>query len=240
MDVLPGQDLTHYFPVPLILGCPDLVSNPVLELTYKNFTLDIQNAVHNSGSLAASPDSKLAQSDWYTAVFQPKIDQYYKGPVVWSNKELKSQAADDNIAKLAPSIPYLLSKLTPKLSRIWGVWNKKVYDLTDYFNTINVRQGVTEFQFLDSDIAAVFQERSGQDVTDALEKVFAQKDTRTVQQNTYCIQNLFYVGTTDFRDTPRCQVQSYFMLAASGIIAATMLLKCMSYLFSALKLPIEC
>ena len=128
-------------------------------------------------------------------------------------------------------VPYLLLRLTPKLSRIWGVWNKKVYDLTDYFNTINVRQGVSEFQFLDRDIAAVFQERSGQDVTDALEKVFANKDTATVQQNSYCIQNIFYAGTTDFRDSPRCQVQSYFMLAASGIIAATMLLKCMALPF---------
>jgi len=128
-------------------------------------------------------------------------------------------------------VPYLLLRLTQKLSRIWGVWNKKVYDLTDYFNTINVRQGVSEFQFLDRDIAAVFQERSGQDVTDALEKVFANKDTATVQQNSYCIQNIFYAGTTDFRDSSRCQVQSYFMLAASGIIAATMLLKCMTLPF---------
>ncbi|KAF9647836.1 P-loop containing nucleoside triphosphate hydrolase protein [Thelephora ganbajun] len=209
LDVLPGKDLTHYFPVPLILGCPGLVSNPVLELTYKNFTLDIQNAVHKSGSLAASPTSKLARNDWYTAVFQQKIVQYYKGPVVWSNKELSKQAADQNIAK------------------IWGVWDKKVYDLTDYFNTINVRQGVSEFQFLDRDIATVFQERSGKDVTDALEKVFAKKDSATVQQNTYCIKNIFYAGTTDFRNTPRCQVQSYLMLVASGVIAATMLLKCM-------------
>jgi len=102
----------------------------------------------------------------------------------------------------------------------------KVYDLTDYFNTINVRQGVTDFQFLDKDIAAVFQERSGKDVTEALEKVFAKKSATTVQQNSYCIQNMFYVGRTDFRNTPRCQVQSYLMLVASGIIAATMLLKC--------------
>jgi len=99
LDVLPGQDLTYYFPVPLTLGCPDLVSNSVLELTYKNNTINIQNAVHKSGSLAVSPTSKLAQDDWYTAVFQPKIRQYYKGPVVWSNKDLKSQAADQNIAK---------------------------------------------------------------------------------------------------------------------------------------------
>ena len=99
LEVLPGQDLTYYFPVPLILGCPDLVSDPVQELTYKNFTLEIQTAVHKSGNLAASPTSKLAQDDWYTAVFQPKIKQYYKGPLVWSKKELQIQAADQNIAK---------------------------------------------------------------------------------------------------------------------------------------------
>jgi len=122
--------------------------------------------------------------------------------------------------------PACSSKSFKKLSRIWGIWDKRVYDLTDYFNTINVRQGVTDFQFLDSDIAVVFQERSGQDVTDALERVFAQKDATTVQQNTYCIQNMFYAGTTDFRNTARCQVQSYVMLVASGIIASTMLLKC--------------
>jgi len=141
---------------------------------------------------------------------------------------------------VSPFCSLLLLRLTPKSSRIWGVWNKKVYDLTDYFNTINVRQGVSEFQFLDKDIAAVFQERSGQDVTNALEEVFAKKDAGTVQQNSYCIQNLFYVGTTDFRDSPRCQVQSYFMLAASGIIAATMLLKCMSLFLLRFQSLTEC
>lgn len=110
---------------------------------------------------------------------------------------------------------------------MWGVWDDGIYDLTDYFNTISTFQGVTDYQFLDKDIAVVFQQQSGQDVTKALEKVFAQKDSATVQQNTYCIKNLFYVGRTDFRKTPRCQVQSFFMLAASSIIAGTMLLKCM-------------
>ena len=138
------------------------------------------------------------------------------------------------ISQSEPVLFFALQIRLRELPRIWGVWDKKVYDLTDYFNTINVRQGVTDFQFLDQDIAAVFQQRSGQDVTGALEEVFAKKDAATVQQNSYCIQNLFYVGTTDFRDTPRCQVQTYLMLAASGIIAATILLKCM---FPPLLLP---
>ena len=99
LDILPGQDLTHYFPVPLSLGCPGLVSNQQIVLTYKNFTPEITTAIHTSGSLAVSPNSNLAQDNWYTAVFQPKIRQYYKGPVVWSKKELNKQATDENIAK---------------------------------------------------------------------------------------------------------------------------------------------
>ena len=99
LDVLPGQDLTNYFPVPLSLGCSGLVSDQVLTFTYKNFTPEIPNAIHTSGALAASPNSKLAQDNWYTTIFQPKINQYYKGPVVWKNKVLASQAADQNIAK---------------------------------------------------------------------------------------------------------------------------------------------
>ena len=99
LDILPGQDLTGYFPVPLTLGCPGLVSNPDISLTHKNFTVEISTAVHTSGTLAVSPNSKLAQDNWYTSVFQPKIAQYYKGPVVWTSKVLKTQAADENIAK---------------------------------------------------------------------------------------------------------------------------------------------
>lgn len=85
----------------------------------------------------------------------------------------------------------------------------------------------------------VFQQQSGQDVTKALEKVFSQKDSATVQQNVVCIKNMFYAGTTDFRNTARCQVQSYFVLGASGVIAATLLLKCMISSFSASKFLIR-
>ena len=53
----------------------------------------------------------------------------------------------------------------------------------------------------------MFQQRSGQDVTGALE-VLAKKDAATIQQNSYCIQNLFYAGTTDFRDTPKMYVST--------------------------------
>jgi chitin synthase len=112
--------------------------------------------------------------------------------------------------------------------RYWGVWNGGVYDLTDYFNTISTFQGVSMYQFLDPDIAAVFQQQSGQDISGSLQNVFNQKSVDVVNNNVVCIKNLFYVGETDFRSSARCQVQSYLMLVFSGVIAGTMLLKCIS------------
>jgi chitin synthase len=98
--------------------------------------------------------------------------------------------------------------------------------LTDYINTININSASTEFQFLDADIVAVFKERAGQDITKALNEVLATKDANTVGQNMNCIENLFYVGKVDFRKSPRCQVQNYFLIAASAILMSSMAIKC--------------
>lgn len=98
LDDLAGQDLTYYFPPPLILACPDLVTDGSLTLTYKNFTDDVPQAVHTSGQLQTTT-SELQDDDWYTAIFQPKMKNYYKGPLVWSKSTISTYAADDDIAK---------------------------------------------------------------------------------------------------------------------------------------------
>lgn len=99
IEGLVGQDLTGYFPVNPILACPQLVTDANLELTPKNFTLTISQAMHRSGPLSSYSGTGLDKPDWYTAAFQPKIKQYIKGPLVYSSSALKSQAADTDIAK---------------------------------------------------------------------------------------------------------------------------------------------
>jgi chitin synthase len=94
LDALAGQDLTNYFPPPLILACPGLVSDPTLALQYRNFSPQAPTAIHNSGQTQAVQNTKLDQDDWYTAVFQPKIEKYKKGPLVWEKKDVQAQAND--------------------------------------------------------------------------------------------------------------------------------------------------
>lgn len=66
----------------------------------------------------------------------------------------------------------------------------------------------------------------GQDITKPLEQVLATMDPNTRAQNVDCINNVFYIGEVDFRKSARCQVQNYFLLAASAILMSSMGLKC--------------
>ncbi|KAF7345448.1 Glycosyltransferase family 2 protein [Mycena venus] len=207
LEALAGQDLTYYFPVPLTLGCPTLVSDPSLVLTIKNFTESEPTAVHKSGQAAVDSNSKLHNNQWYTQTFLPKMKNYYKGPLVYTSGTLKAFAADTNIAK------------------IWGNYNGKIYDLTDYLNTITTNVNNDAYVFLDQDLVSVFKQQSGQDITKPLNAVLDAMSPDQRGLNMECLNNVFYVGDRDFRKDARCTVQNYFLIVASGIMIASIGLK---------------
>lgn len=97
---LAGQDLTNYFVPPFTLSCAGLVSDPTLSLQYKNFTPVDQIAVHTSGPAQSAQNTKLDNIDWYPDTFVPKIDSFYKGPLVITPDDVQSQASDQNIQRL--------------------------------------------------------------------------------------------------------------------------------------------
>jgi len=92
LEELVGQDLTNYFPPPLVLACPDLVTESALELTYKNFTPVVPLAMHRFGSLQSMQNTALDSVNWYTAMFQQKMKNYNKGPLVRKTKNIVAQA----------------------------------------------------------------------------------------------------------------------------------------------------
>ncbi|KAK7469967.1 hypothetical protein VKT23_001403 [Stygiomarasmius scandens] len=207
LEALAGQDLTYYFPVPLTLGCPDLVTDRNMKITPKNFTDFEPTAHHYSAAQTPSPNSALANDDWYTQNFQPTINEYYKGTLVWDWKDIQSQATDENIEKK------------------WGVYNDKVFDLTDYLNSQTVNANDDAYNFLDSDLVDVFKQRSGQDVTDRLNQILDKMDTNARVLNMNCLNNVFYLGRTDFRKTARCQAGNISMIVISAILMSSMVLK---------------
>jgi chitin synthase len=113
------------------------------------------------------------------------------------------------------------------LHRQWALWDNSLYDLTDYFFTINANQGNTgAYTFLDSSISDIFQQQAGQDITKPLNTALAKLNATTAEQNIQCLKNKFFIGEKDFRKDARCQVQNYFLLVASSILVASVVVKC--------------
>ncbi|GAA5850842.1 hypothetical protein JCM8547_009103 [Rhodosporidiobolus lusitaniae] len=212
---LGGLDLTHYFPIPLTLACPDLVTDDTLSLQYENFTAEVSTAVHTSGSQQQYTTSELHNDDWYTAQFLPRMAKYHKGPLVWSKSKVKKEADE--------------------AGRQWGIVNGSVYDLTDYFYTAELLND-DSYYFLDTNLANLWEAQPGTDLTSAIKDLGMDYDT--LQTNMNCITTLFYVGDTDFRQTPRCQVQPNLLLAFSVLIMATIAAKFLAALqFGSKRMP---
>jgi chitin synthase len=88
LDVLAGQDLTGYFPPPVVLACSGLVNDPNVALRPANFTPVIPTAMHTSGALASAQQTKLDEPDWYTSRFLETMKSFRKGPMVWGKGDI--------------------------------------------------------------------------------------------------------------------------------------------------------
>ena len=116
-------------------------------------------------------------------------------------------------------------------SRIWGTYSGTIYDLTDYVWTLHVNNNLAAYQFLDSDLVAIFQQRSGQDVTAPMNAVLETMNSTYKAQNMACLNNLFVMGSPDFRKSARCQVQNWLLIFFSALLVASVALKCRLRLF---------
>ncbi|OJA16306.1 hypothetical protein AZE42_03378 [Rhizopogon vesiculosus] len=180
---LAGTDLTYYFPPPLNLACAGLVNDDTMKITVQNSTLMLfPEAMHSSGYNAPASSAALANQDWYTGTFKPKIDQYLLGPLVWEPSDVYSQA----------------NQTTDP--RSWAIYENSIYDLTDYIYTMTfIELDVAKYNFLDPNLVAVFEQQPGQDITTALNTVLDAMDATNRTAHMDCLSNAFYWGETDFR-----------------------------------------
>ncbi|RMZ75637.1 hypothetical protein DV738_g5399, partial [Chaetothyriales sp. CBS 135597] len=196
-----GLILDAYFPPPLSQACPGLDVDTTIRMQH-NDTGAITNsvAVHTSGPhFQTDITSKLYSINWYQDTFLPAINEYYKGDLVWTRKTVKSQAESD--------------------ARQWVIIHNKIYDLTDYFYTLDLMNEYTTYDFIPGGPADVVKSNAGTDVT----KLWG---TNAQYLNTLnCMDNAFYVGKVDFRDSAKCQVNNYILLAFTIILCAVILIK---------------
>ncbi|KAI1962862.1 hypothetical protein LOZ58_002486 [Ophidiomyces ophidiicola] len=196
-----GMNMDAYFPLPLTYACPGFDIGTSIQLQYNNSeAVERREAIHNSGPIF-QPDRTLSMNkiDWYGNTFLPRMKEYYKGDLVHSRKALPKEAADR--------------------SRQWVVIRNNIYDLTDYFYTVKVQNELKQYDFLPAAVTSLFKKNAGTDITNQW------KDTREFVNSLNCLNNQFYVGKLDFRETARCQANNYILLAFTIILCSVILIK---------------
>ncbi|EGY13737.1 chitin synthase [Verticillium dahliae VdLs.17] len=211
---LAGMNLDDYFVAPLPLTCPGLDIEDTFRLDLNN-TLEFQIADHTSGYYQPNPATKLRAADWYSKRFEPRIKEYFHGDLVWSKGTVRKQGENDG--------------------RQWVIYDDKIYDLTNYFYTQKRLKNLGGSNFLNEKLINVIKQNPGADVTDQWNDILERAagnatENQSAQNSMNCIRNTFYKGITDFRETPRCTVNNWLLLAFSIMLCAVILLKFVSAL----------
>ncbi|KAK4506134.1 hypothetical protein PRZ48_004099 [Zasmidium cellare] len=202
MQPFAGTDVTEYIVPPLTIACPGLVTDQSIVLQSNN-TLLYPNAEHKSGNRSqADPNTKLRNINWYTEDFLPRMEGFHKGALVWKKSVVTSDGE--------------------KYNRKWFIIDGKVYDTTDYFYTLDMMNNLASYSFFADDVETLISQNPGGDITKQWND---ELNTTTRLNSMNCLNNMFYVGDTDFRDTARCQVNNYILLAFTIILCAVILVK---------------
>lgn len=208
MQQFAGLNMDEYFVPPLILSCKGLVTDETVTLIANNTPTD-SSAVHTSGYYQAYTTTALKSATWYTSTFLPRITEYYHGDLVTKTKDVYNDGQNN--------------------AHMWFILNGKIYDLTDYFYTASIHNNlVASDSFLDTTLVKMIQNAPGTDLTDSWNKMYAAANSTykdTLGTNLACLNNAFYAGIPDFRDSAKCQVINYTLLAFTIIICAVILTK---------------
>ncbi|KAL3468896.1 chitin synthase-domain-containing protein [Aspergillus californicus] len=202
MKDLAGLGLDAYFPPPLTRMCN--VSDLSVTMSYNDTAATNTQplAVHKSGPRAQSvQSSKLYQITWYENDFLPAINEYYKGDLVWTRGTVKKQAENTD-------------------QRQWAIVHGKVYDLTDYFYTLDQMNDIDTYNYLPTAVTDLFKNYPGEDISDKWPE-----NSEPFSSAATCLDYVFYKGKVDFRDTPRCTVNNWILLAFTVLICAVILIK---------------
>ncbi|KAF2154372.1 glycosyltransferase family 2 protein [Myriangium duriaei CBS 260.36] len=210
-----GLDATNLFPVQVSALCQseggDGNIDPAVQLSYRT------NNYTGLSTITSADDTNSQYHDfrWFTGDNRPAwfaekmIDmrQYRKGAIGYSANYLKT------LSNSGQSIAYI---------------NNKVYDFTEYIaggRSARYPTGtdppatLPSEDFMDSNIVNLFQQKPGKDVTsDFYNNIKLNSVDRARMLN--CMNNLFYVGDLDTRNSVRCQFATYFLLAISLLLVS--------------------
>ncbi|CEP08645.1 hypothetical protein [Parasitella parasitica] len=209
LDPLAGRDLSYTFPPPLSVACAGLVSDPIITVT-PNETIVLGPFVHFSGPQQPEKSlDKLRDPYWLNKYFGPTMNIYKKGDLVIPMKQIKDDYS--SWGRLIASI------------------DEKVYDLTDYMASArrypSGNPGVPNYHYLHPSIETLFTKFGGKDATAEWNRYSAAMDEQTRTRNKACLDNVFYIGRLDYRESMKCTFVNYLLLSFAVVMSFVILVK---------------
>ncbi|KAJ1652074.1 hypothetical protein GGF38_005440, partial [Coemansia sp. RSA 25] len=205
-----GLDVNASFPIAVRTACSALVSqkadpNYSMYLTVADVTaLQTFPYTHKVGTMPSSKE--LSNQGFYVKYVLPTLNLFKKGDVVWDYDWVNSMHKDQG--------------------KYWRIINKEVYNLEDYFATIEY-PGNTEpkWRFLSNHIENIFDDKGAgsTDITKEWDRIPWSPSEH--QANYNCMKNLFYVGKIDDRHGIRCLFTNYMLLAFACVLMTLVLVK---------------
>ena len=207
-----GLDATSLFPVQvsaLCLGVNGTI-NPAITLDYTNANTS------GSASVISSTDTNWKFHDFRAFTTDSRPDWWFE-----QQETLKGGYMRGNIGYTASYVSLLASK-----QQAIAILNGKVYDFTKYLKGGRRIESIPgdpkpsdlNTDFMDTSVVNLFQENAGQDLTRYWMSLKLDSELRSRMQ--VCLNNLFYVGNVDTRNSVRCKFAQYLMLAIAILVCS--------------------
>lgn len=207
-----GLDATSLFPVQVSALCQGVngTIDPSVQLDYTN------SNTTGSASVISATDTNPKYHDFRAFTNDSRPDWFFEQMMM-----LRANYKEGNIGYT----PQYVSTLAAKQESI-AILNGRVYDFTKYLQggrKILVAAGQevptnVNTNFMDPLVVDLFQQKAGQDVSKYWTALAIDDTMRSRMQ--LCLDNLFYVGNVDTRNSVRCKFAEYLILGISIILCS--------------------
>lgn len=213
-----GKDITSLFPVQVSALCDgkDGQVAPEVTLDYKSTNFS------GSPSLIRMEDFNARYHDFRSFTNDSRPDWFFEQMQV-----LKSNFKKGNIGYT----PKYVRRLGNKQQAV-AIIGSKVYDLTTYLTggrKLKAKAGKKPpndpelSNFMDPAVTKLFQLKAGGDITKYWNSLALDAAAKGRMQR--CLDQLFYVGDVDTRNSTRCQFAEYLVLAVSIMLVSVIAFK---------------
>ena len=208
-----GLDATALFPVQVSALCQgvDGTVDDSVQLDYTNTNTT------GSANVLSTTDTNYRYHDFRAWTNDSRPDWFYEQMVM-----LRANYKKGNIGYTKRYV----STLANKQNSI-AILNNRVYDFTKYLaggrQIVDILGQPTPtdpniINFMDPLVVDLFQQKAGSDVTKYWNALAIDTGMRDRMQ--LCLDNLFYVGNVDTRNSVKCQFAEYLTLAVSIVLCS--------------------